>query len=553
MQLLEMSDISVVFGGRELFAFDRFELWTGDKIGLIGANGSGKTTFLRLISKELKPVQGKIKSRGNWKIFHQFSEESSLFQNDGHQVEGEALSRWDLKEIADRKVDTYSGGEKTRIRLAEVFTSPTDLLLFDEPTANLDREGMEQLQELLNNLESFILISHDRELLDQVTNRTLDIIEGKIIDFPGKYSEYMEWKEQEYKRKEKEYRDYIHEKNRLVKIASNQRNRAKKMTKKPKNISSSDAKQREFGAVGRSYGGKEKSLLASAKHTEKRIEQLEKKEKPKKQFIIRPDFSLTDAPKNKIIIEGKDLSFGYEGQDLIFEKANFRLKGNRRTVLLGPNGCGKTTLFRLIEEGHPGIRIVPKAKIGILRQALDQIDPEKNILENIHHTSIQKEEVNRNVLARMGFAEKDLFKKASVLSGGEKIKLTFAMLFVADFNMILMDEPTNYLDLPSIEAIEQLFLEYEGTMLFTSHDRQFVEHLAEEVWTIDEGKIYNHHGTFPWQKEEHNASNDEKIVLELRKSQLIGELSLGLRSEEEVMEELKTIEEALRKIPPFKK
>lgn len=544
MQLLNMRDISMGFADTELFKFDKFEVWSGDKIGLVGANGSGKTTLLRLISGDLNPWRGKIERQGNWSIFRQFEIEKDEFK-----IDGESMSRWNLNEISNRTMSSYSGGEKTRMRLAEAFTTSADLLLLDEPTANLDLEGIEKLRETLLKTDSFILISHDRELLDSVTTQTIEISDGRIIDFPGVYSEYIEWKEKEFQHREREYLKYIDEKNRLSLIAINQKSQAQKMVKKPRNISSSEAKQRAFGAVGKSYGGKAKSFQAAAKHTEKRIEQLEKKEKPSRQFIIRPDFSLTDPPQNKIIIEATDLTFGYEYNNLIFKNARFSLKRNRRTALVGPNGCGKTTLFRLIEEAHQGIRIVPKAKVGILRQALDQIDLKKSLLENIGRVSIQSEEVNRNILARMGFPHTDVYKSANILSGGEKIKLIFAMLFVSDINVLLIDEPTNYLDIPSIEAIESLFLDFEGTMLFTSHDSHFINILADEIWVIEDQKIVSNHGNlsdFYNSRKENKIQKDDKLVLEIRKSQLLGELSQGIRPQEEIIAELDEVERLLK-------
>ncbi|WP_300409100.1 ribosomal protection-like ABC-F family protein [Lagierella sp.] len=543
MKLLDLKNISMGFGDRTLFDFETLEVWTGDKIGLVGENGSGKTTLLNIILGEIKPLTGNVERNGKWKVFRQFD---SLENTE--EISGEFMSRWKVNDIYGQENRTYSGGENTRIRLAEVFTNSPDIIILDEPTSNLDIEGIKQLKETLENVESFILISHDRKLLNSLTNRTIEIVEKTLVDFPGNYDEYLQWKEKEFSRRTKEYENYIEEKNRLLKISERQRIKASRMKSKPKNLSNSEIKQREYGAVGKSFGGKEKSFQRAAKHTEKRIEQLEKKEKPQEQNIIRPDFSLTNPPLNHVIIEGTNLTFGYKGSQKLFDRASFTLKRNRRTALIGENGCGKTTLLRLIEKKVPGIRIVPKAKIGIYRQAVNQIDEEKNLLENIDSVSIQKEEINRNVLVRMGFSREQFYNKAKVLSGGEKIKLTFGMLFVSDCNVLLLDEPTNYLDIKSIEAIEQLFLDFEGTMLFVSHDRHFIDTLADEIWIIKNGKIKSFSGNlteYENLKKRKDKKDENKMVLEMRRTMLLSELSLGIRSKEEIFKELDEVEKKL--------
>lgn len=545
MKLLDMKNISMEFGDRELFSLDSLEIWSGDKVGLVGVNGCGKTTLFKIMLEELKPQDGLVKRSGNWKVFKQF-ESIEKFS----EIDGEHSGRWNVNEIIKRDSKKFSGGEETRIRLADAFSERSDLILLDEPTANLDIKGIEKLKSALEKLDSFVLISHDRNLLDKLTNRTIEISDGKIYDFNGNYSQYMQWKEEDFLRRQREYENYVDEKKRLLKISENQKQKATKMRAKPKNLSNSEIKQREYGAVGKSFGGKEKNFQKAAKHTEKRIEQLEKKEKPLKNPVIRPNFNLTDPPNNRFIIEGENINFFY-GDRIIFKNANFKLKRNKRTALVGENGCGKTTLLKLIEEGCESIRIVPKAKLGIYRQSLDQIDEGKNLLENINSVSIQEEEVNRNVLIRMGFRRQDFHKSAAVLSGGEKIKLTFAMLFVSDVNVLLLDEPTNFLDIDSIKAIENLFLDFEGTMLFVSHDRHFIDSLSDEIFIIEDKKIKSFQGNltdYEQSKKVKSSGNEDKLLLEMKKTALLSELSLGLRNKDEIIKELDEVEKKLKEI-----
>lgn len=545
MKLLDMKNISMSFGDRKLFSFDSLEIWSGDKVGLVGVNGCGKTTLFKIMLEELKPQDGIVKRNGNWKVFKQF-ESIEKFS----EIDGEHSGRWNVNEIIKRDSKKFSGGEETRIRLAETFSERSDLILLDEPTANLDIKGIEKLKSALEKIDSFVLISHDRNLLDKLTNRTIEICDGKIYDFNGNYSQYMQWKEEDFLRRQREYENYVDEKKRLLQISENQKQKATKMRAKPKNLSNSEIKQREYGAVGKSFGGKEKSFQRAAKHTEKRIEQLQKKEKPFKNPVIRPNFNLTDPPNNRFIIEGENINFSY-GDRIIFKNANFKLKRNKRTALVGENGCGKTTLLKLIEERHNGVRTVPKAKIGIYRQSLAQIDEGKNLLENINSVSIQEEEVNRNVLIRMGFRRQDFHKSATVLSGGEKIKLTFAMLFVSDVNVLLLDEPTIFLDIDSINAIENLFLDFEGTMLFVSHDRHFIDSLSDEIFIIEDKNIKSFQGNlteYEQSKKVKSSGNEDRLLLEMKKSALMGELSLGLRNKDEIIKELDEVEKKLKEI-----
>ncbi len=484
MQLLELRDISMGFSDRHLFTIEKLDIYSGERIGLIGANGSGKSTFLRLLMGEISPLTGTVKRFGNWQQFRQFDEAYSA-----EMIAEADIGLWGIASLWQRDPDTLSGGEKTRSRLAKVLSAPGDMLLLDEPTSNLDMDGIDRLSAFLWSQESFILISHDRALLNEHCTRILDIREERLFDYPGNYDAYQEWLAADLKRREEEYEQYREEEERLSRLSKDLKSKASKLTKKPKGMSSSEYKQRGFTATHRSGGGKAKSMAAAAKHTEKRIEQLEKKEKPRQGYVIRPDFTLTNPPRNKVIAEATSLTFGYEDAGLLFEETGFQLKRGVRTALIGPNGCGKTALCRLIAEGCEQIRSVPKARYAYFRQEMELIDPMKTILENIRKMSCQREETDRSVLARMGFFRDAVHKRGAVLSGGEKVKLSFAMLFVSDANVLLLDEPTNYLDLPSLEAIEALLRDYEGTMLFVSHDRTLVNHLADEIWAIEDRKI----------------------------------------------------------------
>ena len=479
--LLRAENISISFGIRTLFEIKKLEIFEGDRIGLVGLNGSGKSTLLRLLMGELEPDEGTVKVYGTLRYFAQLS-------NCSHQnAENRELSLFGVQELEGR--DSVSGGESTRLRLAELFSKDGSLYLIDEPTSHLDAQGLQYLSCKLWEIDSFILVSHDRELLDQHCNTIIEIDNGEVKIYPGNYSDYCELKKQAFQRASFEYKQYTEEMERLQNIYREKKEKAKKVVKKPKNMSSSEAKARELGALGKSIDGKSKSLERSARNIKKRMEHLEVKEKPRETPKIRPIFALTDPPQNPIIMETEDLSFSYPDGTEIFRDAVFSLPRGSRTVLMGENGSGKTTLIRLILEGEK-IRVVPKAKIGYLQQNLTNLRQNDTVLESALENSVQPMYIVRTILARLLFTADDISKHVSILSGGERIRLAFARIFVSDANVLVLDEPTNYLDIPSVEAIQELLSEYEGTMLLVSHDHTFVKAIANRALVIRDKQIF---------------------------------------------------------------
>ena len=480
--LLTAENISMSFGTRDLFHIDRLEILEGDRIGLVGLNGSGKSTLLRLLGGELEPDEGVIRRSCTPRYFEQLSEERP------QMADPKELSLFGVQELV--RQEAVSGGENTRLRLAELFSEGSTLLLLDEPTSHLDEDGFEYLDERLSLVESFILVSHDRELLDRQCTSILEIEAGEVRTYPGNYSDYLEQKRQALDRASFEYEQYTEEVRRLSQAYRKKKEQAKKAARKPSGIRSSEAKVVDFISTRRSPKGKAKSMERSAENIKKRIEHMEVKERPRELPKMRPVLSLTDPPRNPVIMEAEHLSFSYPNGKEIFRETAFRLMRDSRTVLLGKNGSGKTTLIRLILEGKL-VRIVPKAKIGYLKQDLSDLRMDRTVLENAMETSIQAPGVVRTILARLLFSAQDIEKPVAVLSGGERVRLAFARIFVSSANVLILDEPTNYLDIPSIEAIQVLLSEYEGTMLFTSHDRAFVRAIATDALIIREKQIFS--------------------------------------------------------------
>lgn len=478
-ELIHAENIVVAYGEQTVLDFDRFYLYEGERIGLVGVNGSGKTTLLEILAGERMPDNGRIQRNCNPFYFRQFGAEPDPYALDFD--EAGRMGVWE--QVWQKQV---SGGENTRLRLAELFTCERAVAFLDEPTANLDYKGIEALEKRLRGIETMVLVTHDRALCNALCGRIVELSFGKLTSYDGNYDDYLLQKEERQKTQQEEYDRYCEEKHRLEKVFREKKSKARSMSKRPSKLSASDAKTIAFIA-NRKPEDKAKSMERSARNVQKRIEHMEVKERPKAEARMRPDFRLTNPPENAIVIRGEHISFGY-GDKRIFDDCSFVVHNGSRLAVIGDNGAGKTTFLDLICAGN-GITVVPKARIGYLKQNFSQICLEKTVLENIRKVSIQSESVTRTILARLLLTGRDMEKPAGALSGGERMKLAFAMLFVSNVNLLMMDEPTNYLDIPSIEALEALLCEYEGTLIFTSHDKTFVEHVATEKMLLKDGKL----------------------------------------------------------------
>lgn len=478
-QLLCAENIKVLFGEQEVLNFEKFRLYEGDKVGLVGANGAGKTTLLRVLCGQLEPERGSVKMDCDPFYFKQFEETCDPFELDGKEIKTMGVR----EQIWQEQV---SGGENTRSRLAQMFGSNKAVAFLDEPTANLDGKGRALLSERMTGMTTFVVVSHDRALMNKVCNKIVEISEGKLTEYSGNYDDYRHQKEEQVQRQWVEYEQYTSEKKRLMEVYFEKKSQAKNMAKKPKGMSYSEYKMRNF-IGGHIPMDRALNMEKSAANVLKRIEHMEVKNKPREMPKIRPDFRLTCPPENPIVIRGEHITFGYDGK-LLYDDASFVIKNKSKVAILGDNGAGKTTLLNLILTGNQ-VSVVPAAKIGYISQNMAEIDMEKTVLQNAKEVSIQKEDITRTVLARLLLTGRDMEKKAGELSGGERMKLAFAMLFVSDVNLLVLDEPTNYLDLPSIEALESLLKEYEGTLVFVSHDMEFVDNIATEKLLVSKGKV----------------------------------------------------------------
>ena len=505
--LLRADGITKSFAGKLILDIKAFRVYAGDRIGFVGANGCGKTTFLDILAGEALPDEGSVKRICDIAYARQFGKKNAgatdLTENAAVGPDQRA-SHKNISDFADepdknKKLSEYgvknltggdalSGGEKNRIKLAHALSVGRRLLFADEPTTNLDAEGAGRFVSDLMKIESFIVVSHDRELLNKCCSKIITIENRELKEFEGGYDEYKSQTEERRRRERFEYERYEEERERLLKVYAEKKSKAAKVVKKPKGISSSEIKQRNFINTSRSFDGRERGFERAAKAVQARIEQMEKKERPAAIQEMKLDFSLTDPPKNKIVISGDGFDFKY-GERIIFEDASFEVKNGSRVSLQGQNGVGKTTLLDMIYSGDERIYRVPKARFGYFKQEQGDVDYGKSVLQNALANCVQSETTARTVLARLLFKRDEINKPAGVLSGGERVKLSLAMLLVSQSNVLLLDEPTNYMDIPSLEALQAMLGAYEGTLVFVSHDSAFAGAVATARMTIGGGKI----------------------------------------------------------------
>ncbi|MBU5312528.1 ABC-F type ribosomal protection protein [Tissierella carlieri] len=523
MLILDINNLKKYYGYRLILDIKDLKVYSGDKIGLVGLNGSGKTTLLNLISKEINPEEGTIRTTMEPFYIKQ------LEDSPNKEVDKEYMSKFGLK---DKNEQFMSGGELTRLKIAKFLTDDRKFLLADEPTSNLDFEGINLLIEKLSKFDgSMIITSHDRDLLDKVCNKIIEIEDGKIKIYEGNYSDYKAQKELEKKTRELEYEKYIREKERLQKALIDTKQNLEKIRTTPKRMGNSEARLHKMGGqVNRKKQDNKVKAIA------KRIEKLEVKDKVKELEKINLDIRGKEI-FSKIVIEGKDITKAF-GKRILFKNSDFQIYNKSKVGLIGDNGTGKTTLLKMILENATNINISKKANIGYFSQNLNILDENKSIIENLLELSCLEQEA-RDILARFLFKRDDVYKKVSVLSGGEKVKVSLAKILLNNFNILILDEPTNYLDIYSIEAVEEALINYDGTLLFVSHDRRLIEKVADTIMVIENNKINTFQGTFNEYNNKAlvNDSNHKDLlyrraILENKLSEVIGLLSISKNDEE---------------------
>ena len=358
---------------------------------------------------------------------------------------------------------SLSGGEKTRVNLARLLLEKTDILLLDEPTNHLDLNSVEWLEQYINAFKGTVLaISHDRYFIDQVADRVIEITEGHAEFYSGNYSFYMDEKQARFDLQMKQYEQ-------------------------------EQAKLKQLGYTVermKGWGINNRTLYRRAMSIQHRMERIKKTEKPKKERTMKASFGERDF-SGDVVFKMKNVSKAF-GERMLFSDVNLNVEGGERIAILGDNGTGKSTFIKCLlgEEDCAGkIQFGPTVKWGYLPQIIHFKNPERTLYDTMLYEKNCTTQVARDRLGQFLFQGEDVFKQVKNLSGGEQSRLRLCMLMDEKINLLILDEPTNHLDIASREWVEAAIEEFEGVLLFVSHDRYFIEKFAERIWLLEDGGI----------------------------------------------------------------
>ena len=501
--MLSVSGLEKTYAGRTLFSDVGFHIQRGERIGLVGPNGAGKSTLFAILLKELTPDAGRVMWEKNASIGF-LPQESAPVGNEtvlslalSHvpehsHWEAEPKAKSILRGLAFRESDfersakTLSGGWVMRAHLARLLVQEPDLLLLDEPTNHLDLESLIWFQDYLMGYPGAILmISHDREFLNQLTDAILEIARSKIFRYTGNYDSYLA---------QKEAREQQHE----AAFANQQREIAKLQTFVDR-----------FKAKA--------SKAASAQSKMKMIEKLDVLDAPEaREKTVKFRFP-QPARSGQRVITLKDLQFSY-GQTPVYEGLDFEIERGARTVLVGPNGAGKSTLLKLLAgalKPQGGTReLGHNVKLGYFAQyRMDTLNPKHTVLQSAMDMDKPVPEVAaRSILGSFLFRGDDVFKPVGILSGGEKSRLALVKLLLDPPNFLLMDEPTTHLDMGSIDALIGALEPFEGTLVFISHDVHFIRAMAKSVIHIAAGQLTPYAGDYQYYLDKTKASSAREAL-----------------------------------------
>jgi ATP-binding cassette subfamily F protein 3 len=532
MSLLAVENLTKSFGAELIFSGVSFRVDASDRIGLVGPNGAGKSTLLDIIAgrqeadggslggaralrigyltqtagfvptrslreemaqvfaevrgweQELQTLAARMASPESFesadeyeRLLERYATLQERFEHaGGYTIESRIDQVLDglgfTKEQQAMPATLLSGGQQTRAALGKLLLQEPDLLLLDEPTNHLDLAALEWLEEYLGGWPgAIIIVAHDRYFLDRVVNRVIEMAFGRIEEYPGNYTRYLQLRAERMDRRRKEYeeqQEYI-------------------------------ARTEEFI---RRYKAGQRSKEARGRQT--LLNRMERVERP--QDFQEMHFSLgKQVESGQVVLSTQRLTVGYPsngaaGRTVLVRVPDMEVQRGERIGMLGENGSGKTTLLRTIIgqlaplEGK--VALGHNVLVGYYAQTHDELDPNKTVLDEIRHTSPFSEESARTFLGRFLFSGDDVYKSVSALSGGERSRLALAKLTLLGANFLVLDEPTNHLDLPSRQFLEEVLGTYDGTLLFVSHDRYFVDALATRVWMVQDGTLINHPGNY---------------------------------------------------------
>ena len=502
--------------GENLLEGLSFEIQEGECVAILGRNGCGKTTLLKILTGEMDYDDGEVFVNPNKRLglisqiprfpegytvedvlrsaykdllaakrkMEQLEHQMAIAADDNLLREYDALVNrfqagggYDMDVEVDKvcnglgitqdqrvqAFDSLSGGEKTRVNLARLLLEKTDILLLDEPTNHLDLRSVEWLEAYINAFKGTVLaISHDRFFLDRIAHRVIEIVDGHAEFYSGNYSFYIEEKQARFNLQLKQYEQ-------------------------------EQAKLKQLGYTVermKGWGINNRTLYRRAMSIQHRMERIKKTEKPKTEKTMKATFGEKDFSGDVVFqMKGVEKSFG---ERTLFSDVELKVEGGERIAILGDNGTGKSTFIKCLlgEEDCKGrIQFGPTVKWGYLPQIIKFSHPERTLYDTMLYEKNCTPQTARDRLGAFLFQGEDVFKTVGTLSGGEQSRLRLCMLMDEKINLLILDEPTNHLDIASREWVEAAIEEFEGVLLFVSHDRYFIEKFAERIWALEDGVI----------------------------------------------------------------
>ncbi|MGL4571637.1 MAG: ABC-F type ribosomal protection protein CplR [Clostridium sp.] len=521
MSLARLNKVKKYYGDRLILDIDKLEILDGDRVGLVGVNGAGKTTLIKTLINDLPIDEGNSYITKSFAYISQSEDASDTFLNN------------DLKNVFNAPMEYYdflSGGEKVKFKITKALSENKNLIIADEPTANLDKNSIETLEKMLKSYKgALLLVSHDRNFLDSLCNTIIEIEDGKIKVYKGNYSKYLELKSLERERAECEYASYINQKKHLESAITSKKCLNDSIKKTPKRMGNSEARLHKMGGQRA-----KKTIDNNIKALKSRIDHLDVKEKPKniKEIKIKVQDNLKITSKNLIEVKHLNLLIGNK---LLLKDASFKIKNGKKVALIGNNGCGKSTLLKEIISNKNNIKVLDNVVIGYFDQSQYILNDDESILKNIIRDCSYDESFVRTNLDGFGFKGDAVFKKVSLLSGGEKVKIALCKVLLSDNNLLILDEPTNYLDIKSMESLEIALANCNKTLIVVSHDREFVSNVCDYILEIGNDEISEFNGCYddyiafknkPKVDLKEKVNKDNLMLLENRFSEVISLMSI---------------------------